>query len=143
MVERSRLSTGLFWVSAFVGWLVITIGIRGILDDSSATRPGDLARWFVVLLLVHDALLVPVVLIVGWLLGRVLPAGAVVPARLGLAASALIVAVAFPLVRGYGERGANPSLLPLDYGRNLAIALGLVWLVIGLIAIGRSTWTRR
>jgi hypothetical protein len=143
MHERSRVATTAFWIAAFVGWITIAFGVRGIFHDSSATRPGDLGRWFAALLLLHDALVVPIVLAVGWAVGRVLPGKAVVPVRLGLAASAVTVAVAFPLVRGYGERASNPTLLPLDYGRNLVIALVLVWLVVGFVVACRAAWMRR
>jgi hypothetical protein len=144
MGGRSRAATVVFWGAAAIGWVIILLGVRGVFHDSSATRPGDLAGWFAGLLVVHDVVLVPVAFGVAWLVGRVLPDRAVVPARLGLAASAVVVAVAFPLVRGYGERDANPSLLPLPYGRNLAIALVLVWVVVvGATAISRVVRTRR
>jgi hypothetical protein len=137
MAGRTRVAKVVFWAGAALGWTVIAIGARGVLRDSDATRPSDLGRWFVGLLLVHDLVLVPLVLGVGWFVGRVLPARAVVHARLGLAASAVLVAVAFPLVRGYGEREGNPSLLPLPYGRNLVIALALTW-AIACAALARA-----
>jgi hypothetical protein len=143
MRERSPVARVAFWAGAAVGWTVIAIGARGVLRDSDATRPGDLGRWFVGLLLVHDLVLVPLVLAVGWFAGRVLPARAVVHVRLGLAASAVLVAVAFPLVRGYGEREGNPSLLPLPYGRNLVIALVLAWAVIGAALVVAAVRARR
>jgi hypothetical protein len=143
MGERSHFAKAVFWVGAALGWVIILYGARGVLRDSDATRPSDLARWFAGLLLVHDLVLVPAVLGAGWLAGRVVPARAVVHVRLGLAASAVLVAVAFPLVRGYGEREGNPTLLPLPYGRNLVIALALVWVVVAAAALRSTVRARR
>jgi hypothetical protein len=135
MVERTRTSRIAFWVAAVIGWAFITIGLVGVHRDRDATRPADLARWFVGLLLVHDLLVVPVALGIAWGVGRVVPGRFVVAVRAGLAATALVVALAFPLVRGYGERASNPTLLPLPYGRNLVIAIGTIWLVVGGLVV--------
>jgi hypothetical protein len=124
---RSRSSVVRFWLAAAVGWAVIATGVLGVLRDADATRPGDLTRWFLGLLLLHDLVLVPIALSSAWLLSHVAPLSLRTPLLLGAAATALVVALAWPLVRGYGEREANPTLLPLPYGRNLAVALALVW----------------
>ena len=39
------------------------------------------------------------------------------------------------MVAGIGRRADNPSILPLDYGRNLLVVLGLIALVTALIMI--------
>jgi hypothetical protein len=114
-----------------------------VLRDADATKPGDLTRWFLGLLLLHDLVLVPAALGAAWLLARAAPRRLRTPLLLGAAATALVGALAWPLVRGYGERTANPTLLPLPYGRNLAIALALVWAVVVVAAVlGRRHGSR-
>jgi hypothetical protein len=130
------------WIGVAVGWALVVNGARGLLHDADATRPADAARWFAGLLLVHDAILVPVALLVGWAVGRLVPRVAVVPVRLGVAGSAVVLALAWPLVRGYGRRAANPTLLPLDYTRNLLIVLAAIWAVVG-VAIVASVLSAR
>ncbi|WP_432927361.1 hypothetical protein ACQPZZ_38745 [Microbispora sp. CA-135349] len=39
------------------------------------------------------------------------------------------------MAAGIGRRADNPSLLPLDYGRNLLVVLGLIALVAALTVI--------
>ncbi len=131
-----------FWTSAAIGVLLIAYGARGVLTDRAATPPRGFTEWFLGSAVVHDALLAPCVFAVAWAVGRVLPRPAVVPVRLGLATTALLVAFAWPLVRGYGRRDSNPTALPLDYGRNLALSLVAVWLVV-VAAIATSVVRRR
>jgi hypothetical protein len=135
--DRTQRAPAAFWVAAVVGWASIGYGVRGVVVDRAATQPTDLARWFGGLLVLHDLAVVPVALAVAWLVGRAVPGPAVVPVRLGLASSAIAIALAFPLVRGYGERSGNPSLLPLPYERNLLVVLGVVWAVVAIaVSVG-------
>lgn len=127
-----------FWASATIGLFLIGLGVRGILGDRGATPPRGFAQWFIGSAIVHDALIAPCAFAIAWAVGRVLPRVAVVPVRLGLATSALLIAFAWPLIRGYGRRKSNPSALPLDYGRNFALALVVVWLTV-LSAIATKT----
>ena len=76
--------------------------------------------------------LVPAVLLIAWTIGRIVPRRAVVPVRLGLATTGLLVLYAWPLVRGYGRSESNPSALPLDYSRNLVVSLLVIWLGVGI-----------
>ena len=87
--------------------------------------------WFIGAGIVHDALLAPVFVLVGFATTRV-PHAARTPIRLALAASALLTVFAWPLVQGWGRRAANPSALPLDYGRNLVVSLVAIWFVTAI-----------
>ena len=53
------------------------------------------------------------------------------------AATALYVVLAYPLIRRWGRRPTNSSTLPLDYGRNLAIVIAVVWLLAGVVTVRR------
>ena len=117
-----------FWLTLPVGAVFVATGVDGILRQHDLTRPTDLARWFAGAGIFHDAVLAPALVGVGLVTAR-LPAAAHVPVRVALAASALVIAFAWPLVRGWGQREANPSALPLDYGRNLAVTLITIWLI--------------
>jgi hypothetical protein len=142
MSARSRGATIAFWVCALVGWTVIALGVRGIFVDRSATRPSDLVRWFGGLLVVHDAIVVPIALGIGWLVGRLRPGRGSTYVKAGLAMSATVVVLWWPLWRGYGLRESNPTLLRLPYERNLLIALALGWGVVATVA-GASAIARR
>jgi hypothetical protein len=125
------------WVGVAAGWGLIAIGVRGVLHDADATEPTDLLRWVGGLLLLHDLLLVPIVVAAGYLVGRLAPRVTVIPLQLALSTSAIVIALGWPLVRGYGERSANPSLLPLAYRRNVVVLLAIIWTVTAATVVVR------
>jgi hypothetical protein len=131
-----------FWVGLAVGTAVMAYGIVGLLGASAVTRPRNFATWFLGAGIVHDAVFAPLVVLVGWLTLRVVPGIARNPVRVALGFSVLLVAVTWPLVRRWGARSANPSLLPLDYGRNVVVGLVLIWLVTAAVVVIRLTRAR-
>ena len=124
-----------FWASAAIGVAMIGFGVAGVLRDQDATVPRNLALWLFGAGIVHDAVVLPLAVLLGWATGRVLPRYAWTPVRLGLAWSALVSIVFWPAVRGWGVREGNPSLFPLDYARNLTVTLVATWLVVGLAIV--------
>lgn len=127
-------------VGLALGVPVIAYGIRGVFVDASDTQPGQLVRWVVGANVVHDALLAPAALAVGWAASRFIPRFAWPAVRAGLIATGVLGLVAWPLVRGYGVDPSIPSLLNRNYGAGLAAALAVVWLVVaGWVAVA---WRR-
>ena len=106
--ERSRW----FWPALAVGWALIAVGIVGMFSQRDRTTPFQLVRYVIGFLLVHDVVVAPVVIGVGWLVTRFVPAVARGPLRAALALSALVVAFSWPLLRRYGEHATNDSALP-------------------------------
>ncbi|MGQ0615451.1 MAG: hypothetical protein ACT4PW_00415 [Acidimicrobiia bacterium] len=129
--QRRRRRRLTFWAGLVVGWVFIAIGLKGVLDNSGVTRPRELLVWFVGAGVVHEALFAPAAIAVGWLTARFVPVVARAPVRVALALTAVVVVVFWPLVRGYGRRPALPSALPLDYGRNLAFVVIVIWAATG------------
>jgi hypothetical protein len=137
--ERSRW----FWPALVAGWAVIGVGIVGMFSQRDRTTPFQLVRYVVGFLLVHDLVVAPVVIGIGWLVTRFVPAVARGPLRAALALSALVVAFSWPLLRRYGEHATNDSALPLDYGRTVPVVLAVVWLVALGVLVARLVSTRR
>jgi hypothetical protein len=125
-----------FWLALAAGGTVMAFGAGGLLGHAEATMPAAWARWLAAALLVHDLLVAPALLAVGWLVGR-LPGGWRAPVRAGLLVSATVVLVTLPAFLGDGRatQPGNASLLPNRYGRSLALVLGPVW--AGVILAGR------
>lgn len=124
-------------VGLAVGVPVIAYGIRGVIVDAADTHPAELARWIVGLAVVNDLLVIPAAIAVGFGLRRITPAWLWPAVRAGLLSTAVLGAVAWPLVRGYGKDPANPSLFPRSYGTGLLAAVAVVWLAVlawGLVA---------
>jgi hypothetical protein len=128
-VSTSKEGGPLFWVSAALGTVLIGFGVRGLLHDAAATKPGELARWFFGAGAIHDFVWVPLTLLAGLATRRVPPIERN-PVRIGLAVSVVLTFVTWPLVQRWGASAANPSALPLDYGRNLVATLLVCWFMV-------------
>lgn len=122
------------WIGLALGTPLIGWGVRGILLESARTHPTELGRWIIGSAVIHDALVLPVVLVVGVLARRAVPTPAWPPVRWGLATTAVLAIVSWPFVRGYGRSPNNPSLLPRNYGEGVLVVLAVVWLVTGALA---------
>lgn len=116
-----------FWFAVLLGWLVIVIATKDYIAVHGTADAIRVATWVVGGNVVHDALLVPIVLLIGAVLTRFVGEPWRTPLRAGLIASACVILVAIPVVGGYGRKAANPSLLPLDYDTAVLTALGIVW----------------
>ncbi|MFD6885774.1 hypothetical protein [Streptomyces sp. NPDC059957] len=118
------------------GLLLIAIGGRLLAD---LPDPLDVLVWMGGALVLHDAIIAPLVLAAGL-------AVAAVPAR-GLVRGALLTAgalvlVTLPLLLRPGTP-PNPSALPLPYGRNLLLVLAAVAVAAGVTAaVGRRRRAR-
>lgn len=126
-----------FWAGLIAGAGIAGYGVAGAWADRADTRPADLVVWLAGSGVLHDALIAPVV-VAAALATRWLPVAARLPVRLGLALSALLTVVFWPVVRGWGRSPSVPSALPLDYGRNLAVVLALIWLAAAAAVVVRA-----
>lgn len=129
-------------VGLVAGLPVIAYGVRGALVDAADTHPADLARWVVGAALVHDLLFAPLLLGLGIVLARLVTDDATRwVLRAGLIVSGSLALVAWPLVRGYGQTDAVPSLLPRDYTRGLVVYLVATWVAVATVLLVRR-WRR-
>ena len=123
------------------GWLVgapvMAYGAWGLLDAAADTHPADATRWIVGAALVHDLVWLPVVLAVAVALSRPLPRRARGPVSGAVAATAVLVAVAWPFARRYGADPANPSLLVRDAATGTAAYVAVVWAVAVAVVVRR------
>jgi hypothetical protein len=122
----------LFWGLTVVGLGVMGFGLYGIVRFQGTgildVRVRQMATWVIGAVVVHDLVVAPLVLATGrglrWVRPRMLRA----PLQTGLAATALVTLLAYPLIRGYGVRGADPSRLPLNYTVGYLALLAVIWL---------------
>ena len=133
-----------FWLSVVAGIGLAYVGVRYGLDPKTGANGRVAIRWLIGLLLTHDLGVLPVVGILGWLVGRLLPRWAAGPIRGAAATSALVVVFAWPLIRRYGAGGDNPSRLPdRSYGTNVLWVIAVVWAVALVAAAWQWRTTRR
>lgn len=133
--SRSRL----FWPGALVGGAIMAFAVRGLLHYHRSTNPVATVRLLVGLDIVHDLVLVPVVLLVGVGVARLVPARARAAVVVGLVLSGVAALYAYPFLRGFGRSAATPSRLPNNYATGLVTVLAVVWVVVivGATAVAR------
>ena len=129
----------LFWASAAVGWALILWGVRGALHHRIDTRPSQLARFLLGGALAHDLVVAPLALLAGVALSRTVRGRWRAPVQSALFIAATLALFTYPALRGYGRALHNPTSLPHDYARNLAIVVTAVVLAIAAGAIRRAS----
>ena len=83
------------------------------------------AVWMVAALIIHDAVIAPSVVGVGWLLRRFVPDRARRYVQTGLIMAAAVTIIAIPLIIRRGSQPPQKTLLIQNYAANLALLLGI------------------
>ena len=133
-----------FWIALAVGTAIMAFGIRGALMDLR-TSSGDVGRWVVGADLVHDLILAPIAVTIGWCVNRTAPIRARAPIQAGLFATAITLLIGWPGWRGYGRHLVpdNLSVQPLDYVVSILTVLAIVWGVVVVWIAVRMVRPRR
>lgn len=140
---KTRISLGA------LGVLGILFGGIKLLLDHQKSDPIHLAIWLGGSAVINDAVLVPLVGLVGLAVARFVP-GRIRPyVQGGLVVAALTTAVAIPLIYRRGTQPASKSLEQQNYLGNLALLVaGIAVVTAGLIIVsylksGRSAQNER
>ena len=114
-------------VSGATGGVLLGVAAFYTAQRSIEVRPAVWIRWWVTAALVHDLIVAPAAIAVGWLVVRFAPRAVKAPLQAALLLSAVLVAVSWPALRGYGRVASNPTYLPRNYANGLALSLAVVW----------------
>jgi hypothetical protein len=134
-MKRTRL------VLVGLGVAGMAYAVLGAITDPDVRVTGVLI-FLAVVLIAHDAIWTPLVLAVGTLVKRIVPARYRGIVRGAALVAVAITLVALPLVLGFGRAADNPSILPRSYGRNLvAILVGII--VVAAVVAARARWSAR
>ncbi|MFB4274346.1 hypothetical protein ACBJ59_03550 [Nonomuraea sp. MTCD27] len=123
------------WLGHAAGGGLVVLGLAGLVME---TDPVGWALWFGLLLVAHDAVLMPAILLVGLVAGRLGP----VP-RAALIVAGAVTLATLPTVLALGRRADNPSILPLDYFRNLLLVLAAIGLTALVSRLAGRAWASR
>ncbi|ADP82158.1 hypothetical protein [Pseudofrankia inefficax] len=110
-----------------IGLAGLVYGVHGALGAHRLSNPSYSLKWAMVAIVLHDAVLIPALAVIGWLLARLLPAPYRAVTQAALFVSGSVALMSLPLWRGYTSDPGNPTVDPLPYGRNLLIVLAAVW----------------
>lgn len=124
----------LAWSAIALGWALVIGAVVGALGDGRLRGVGSWVRWLLGAALVHDLVVLPAVVAVGWALSRFVPPAWRTPVRIAATVGAIVTATVWPIARRWGARDDNPSILPLPVGRNLLVLL--IVLAVAAVAAG-------
>jgi hypothetical protein len=130
-VRAARLGVGGagLVVAAYGAWLVLGLPTQW--------WPGLLV-WLVAGVVLHDAVLAPVVVLVGLGLRRVVPEPARGPVVVGAVVLGSVTLVAVPALGRFGARPDNPTLLDRPYLAGWLVLAALVALGVAVATLVRS-----
>jgi hypothetical protein len=127
------------WLFVLPGLGAALYGVYGLLTAGSRVPLDSWLTCFVGSALLHDLVIAPIWIGLGWLGTRVLPPAARPAIVVGAAVTGFLALVALPFVLGVGADPENPSFLPREYGRNLllvdagVLALAAVWAAVATV----------
>jgi hypothetical protein len=134
-VTRSRLSEHRGLLVGLAGGIpLMAVGIANFAANFNATDFRSFLRYYVGGDIVHDLVVAPIVAVIGMVVIRRAPAITRPPLRAALFGSAVVVAVAWPALRGYGRMRTpdNASVQPLNYATAVGTVVGVVWVISAL-----------
>lgn len=122
-----------------VGVALLAGGVYVLFDTVRLPRITGLAVWIVAAIVVHDAILAPILFGAGLLLrraGRTVPGTVIAVVQGTLVVGSMMSLIVVPILVAQNYIPNNPSVLPLNYGLNL----GILWLVLVVAGSGLSAW---
>jgi hypothetical protein len=114
---------------AIAGIALAAFGVFRLVSETPVNSLLILALWLIAALVLHDAILAPSVVGVGWLLRRYVPDRGRRFVQLALIMSALVTVVAIPMIFLRGSQPAEKALLLRNYGTNLILLLSMIAIV--------------
>lgn len=114
---------------------VLMLGIGGIVllnDVNSIKSYGGILLWFAGAIIIHDAIIAPVVFGIGVVMrkvGKRLPGAILLILQAAIVVVAIMTALVVPEILKKEIGTANPTILPLDYAANLSGFYGLIALL--------------
>ena len=129
---RTRLLLGVLGVAvaAYGAWLLLQEDFADLVDT---------AVWLAGGVVLHDFVLVPLTLLLGLVLIRLLPANLRAPVAGGLVVLGTVTLMAVPVLGGWGANADNPTILDRNYTAGWLVVAGVTMLVVVLtIALRRG-----
>jgi len=113
-------------VLAAAGIALALFGVFRLVTGTPVYALLMLGVWLVAALIIHDGVLSPAVVAVGWLLRRFVPDRARRHLQLALILGGLVTVIALPMIYLRGSQPAVKALLLRNYGANLALIIAVI-----------------
>ena len=127
---RTRLLLGALGVAvaAYGAWLLLQEDLADLFGTGV---------WLVGGVVLHDFVLVPLTLLLGFALVRLLPANLRAPVAGGLVVLGTVTLMAVPVLGGWGANADNPTILDRNYAAGWLVVAGVTMLVVVLMIVLR------
>ena len=135
--STSRRMRSIRWVLVGGGVLLLAWGAFVMFDSVRLTRIPGVGLWIAAAIVLHDAILAPIIFAFGIALrraGRRVSGTVIAIVQGGIVVGSIVSLVAVPVIVATNFAPANASVLPLNYGLNL----GIFWLVLAVLTVGLS-----
>jgi hypothetical protein len=129
-------------ILAIAGVALGAFGVFRLLTELSPDSLLILAAWLVTALIIHDAILAPSVIGIGWLLRSYVPDRGRRYLQITLIMIALVTAIAIPMIFLRGSQPAEKALLLRNYGANLILIIIIIATVSLILYVVRVTRDR-
>jgi hypothetical protein len=116
-------------ILAIAGIALAAFGVFRLVSETPVHSLLILAVWLIAALVLHDAILAPSVVGVGWLLRRYVPDRGRRFLQVTLIMSASVIVIAIPMILLRGSQPAEKALLLRNYGANLILLLSMIAIV--------------
>jgi hypothetical protein len=116
-------------ILAIAGIALGAFGVFRLVSEIPTHSLLILLLWLAAALVLHDAILAPSVVGVGWLLRRQVADRARRYLQVALIMSAIVAVIAIPMIFLRGSQPAAKALLLRNYGANLILLLGIIAVV--------------
>ena len=128
---RMRLLLGALGVAVatYGGWLLLQEDLSDLVDT---------AVWLAGGVVLHDFVLVPLTLLLGLALIRLLPANLRAPVAGGLVVLGTVTLMAVPVLGGWGANADNPTILDRNYPVGWLVVAGVTMLVVVVTIVLRA-----
>jgi len=128
---RTRLLLGALGVAvtAYGAWLLLQEDLADLVDT---------VVWLAGGVVLHDFVLVPLTLLLGLALVRLLPANVRAPVVGGLVVLGTVTLMAVPVLGGWGANADNPTILDRNYPVGWLVVAGVTTLVVVLTIVLRA-----
>jgi hypothetical protein len=123
---RSALTPWWRWLFLVPGLAAVAVGGYGLWTSLSTTAQISWGIWFVGSALLHDLVIAPLWIGLGWVAATVLPRPARAPVVVGAALSGSITLVALPFALGFGGDEGDTSFETRNFTVTLFVVVGVV-----------------
>ncbi|MBF4766444.1 hypothetical protein ISU10_01530 [Nocardioides agariphilus] len=128
MIARIGIAVVGVAFAAYGAWLLLAEDLADLVDA---------AVWLGAGVVLHDFVLVPLTLALGWLVSRLVPAGLRPRAAAGLVVLGTLTVLAIPVIGRFGERPDNPTILDRGYTAGWLLVVVVVLVVVGVSEVAR------